>query len=490
MRSALSLSYDIVRLSVFVGEFGSALWQLRLKCNMTNAILAALVAASLLVGGTWACSEDSDCSLNGVCSAGVCECDIPWEGPSCAVLGLLPAKPHAGYGQVTGPMNVSSWGGSIIRGEGEDNGTWHMIVSEMVGYRCGLHVWQSQSSIVHATATSPEGPYSRAGLVVPHQAHNPQVVFADGSYFLFHIGTGCNGGRPKSCNETWKGDWPPAAPAGKQELGRAPIPPRSSAASGCVGSILHRSTTPAGPWTPVTLSKDANFQHCDNPAPYVHPNGTIFVVCSRTWTIRSAAHPEGPWTDPILISGIGGMNQHNVTRKWEDPFLWTDRRGNFHILSHTWTPELYPFNSISGHAFSPDGLTWTSSPIEPYNSTVHFSDGSSHYFSTMERPKLVFGGADGRSPLYISNGVSPVGAPCTGCGHCSHCKVSGLPQTAAGPEPCFPPCGCAATVGGGVALALALGRFCLATVRPASQHSHPGTLPCAPQSPLSASERS
>ena len=32
-----------------------------------------------------------------------------------------------------------------------------------------------------------------------------------------------------------------------------------------------------------------------------------------------------------------------------DPFLWVDRRGNFHLLSHTWSDLPYPSNAISAH---------------------------------------------------------------------------------------------------------------------------------------------
>jgi len=397
---------------------------------MTTAELAASGPGVAPPGNR--CLSDLNCSLNGVCNTdtGVCACDRPWRGVNCAKLGMLPAKPAAGYGQVTGPMRVSSWGGNVLQGRGIDNGTWHLLVAEMVGERCGLHVWGNQSSVVHATATDPQGPYTRQGLAVAHQAHNPGTVFVDGHYYMFHIGSGCNNYPAKDCNETWNGTWPYHGLA----MGKTTALSTASALTRgprdllapfkCTGSVLHRSRTPAGPWTPVVLAAGANLRACNNPSPYVHPNGTLFVLCK--WFFQTAPRPEGPYTDPIPVS-VGGPNELNISRNWEDPFLWTDRRGNFHALSHTWTAELYPANSISGHAYSTDGHVWFSSPIEPYNATVAFSDSTSHYFATMERPKLVFGGHDGLTPLYISNGVSPVPAPCTACGHCSHCKQQWSP---------------------------------------------------------------
>ena len=69
-------------------------------------------------------------------------------------------------------------------------------------------------------------------------------------------------------------------------------------------------------------------------------------------------------------------------------------------------------NSISGHMFSRDLLEWTVSPIEPYDNAVHFADGTTQRFSTMERPKLMFN-SEG-NPTHITNGVSPV-YPCDSC---------------------------------------------------------------------------
>lgn len=51
--------------------------------------------------------------------------------------------------------------------------------------------------------------------------------------------------------------------------------------------------------------------------------------------------------------------------------------------------------AVSGHYFSPDGMTWAASPNAPYGNHVDFTDGSSMVVSTRERPKLVFDSAGG-----------------------------------------------------------------------------------------------
>ena len=99
-------------------------------------------------------------------------------------------------------------------------------------------------------------------------------------------------------------------------------------------------------------------------------------------------------------------------------------------------PYLENGNKISGHGYSLNGRDWHWSAFEPYNSTVAFkgdSFGESvtyKTFSTMERPKLIFGNAsEPTQPTHITNGVSPVWDanktdPCAACGGvCVNCKV-------------------------------------------------------------------
>ena len=47
---------------------------------------------------------------------------------------------------------------------------------------------------------------------------------------------------------------------------------------------------------------------------------------------------------------------------------------------------------LSSHFFSTDGKTWHFLPeaIQPYAHTVHYDDGTSHMFVTMERPSVFF----------------------------------------------------------------------------------------------------
>ena len=59
----------------------------------------------------------------------------------------------------------------------------------------------------------------------------------------------------------------------------------------------------------------------------------------------------------------------------EDPHMWIDRRGNWHIVNHAY--DLYVYSNcstspLSTHFFSPDGKAWHFLPqaIQPYGHTV------------------------------------------------------------------------------------------------------------------------
>ena len=77
---------------------------------------------------TWPCQTDSDCSLNGVCNDGSCDCRTAWSGERCETLNVMPTTHHSGYRGTDGGHNTSSWGGAVLEGA---DGKFHMWASEM-----------------------------------------------------------------------------------------------------------------------------------------------------------------------------------------------------------------------------------------------------------------------------------------------------------------------------------------------------------------------
>jgi len=342
---------------------------------LLRLVIAIVSVAASVSGNSAVCATDHDCSLNGVCKAGQCECDVPWTGPSCGRLLTERARSKGVYGY---SPNISSWGGSIVHG---DDGLFHLYVAEMTAG--GLREWGKECQCVHAVSPNISGPFVEADVSVNKWCHNPAPIRdSKGEYLLFHIGTG---------NETE------------------------------TSKFMHHSSSPTGPWVPAKTSPGG----CNNPAPAFHPNGTLFMICNHMY-ITSAPHWDGEWQRMRSLGKKGG----DPDRHWEDPTLWFDRRGNFHILYHVFC--LLPYNAhkecYSGHAFSPDGFTWTFSDVEPFGGTVHFTDGSSTTFSTRERPQVIFARGDSTTPVGFVGGVSsqPIGPTCDSCyrGTCSQCKIT------------------------------------------------------------------
>eukprot|EP00049_Salpingoeca_infusionum_P011695 m.204046 g.204046 ORF g.204046 m.204046 type:complete len:428 (+) comp15005_c0_seq2:148-1431(+) len=368
----------------------STIWSvLDLDCII---VLCSLVVDAIGHGNSTTCTRDTDCLLNGLCIGGTCACDAPWTGDTCGELDVLPAQPGGAYGY---KPNVTSWGGNFVFYDGK----YHLYVSEMVG-GCGLNYWTHNSQVVHATSPTPQGPYIKQDVALLPWAHNPQVVTdtqnSTTTFYLFHIGAGDNTSQTVTCPPN-----PPqpdrATVIGMSSMFRTDIPPAPPAN----GALYHAATNPSGPWTPHELPFG-----CNNPAPCLLANGTWFILCnSGGYPLYSSPSIEGPWKQ---VASLGNAPSHDGT--WEDPFLYQDKRGNFHAIFHAYnatTPcGVCDSALVSGHMYSQDGIAWSKTTIQPYTHSVKFTDGSSHTFATRERPKLYID-PNTRVPTYLMNGVNP-----------------------------------------------------------------------------------
>lgn len=361
------------------------------------------------------CSDDTGCSLNGVCtqSTGMCTCYPPWTGGDCSELDILPAPPVRGYGM---DPDIYTWGGSVVL---LDDGLYHMYVAEMSG-NCSLNSWGSHSLVTHATAATPEGPFVRQDTALPVWSHNPQVVVqknasgGNATLVLFHIGD-ANNGPVSNCSA---------------EVSAADGAARAAAATGAgsVGSTLHYATNPYGPWTPVVPPPPG----CNNPAPFLHPNGTWYLFCSGP--LYSAPSFFGPWT----VAATPSPRNPGVPGSYEDPVLYVDPRGNWHIIWHVYTTSPVPptcvNSTVSGHWFSPDGLQWYAASTPPFPNTIPLTDGTTTLVSTRERPKILFDAAG--DPTHLYNGVcatlSCAPTPCVNCKYNGKTYTNAVPLNTPG----------------------------------------------------------
>lgn len=311
---------------------------------MRVALLCVIlfVACAVLPGA--ACGSDADCSLNGVCAGGVCSCDAPWSGVACAALAfaVTPAGARNIY-NTSDPRNT--WGGPVA-GPGPD-GKYHAYIPL---YEAGS-LWHVETTL-HGVADAPTGPWDFASRPnISSQRINPSfLAYPDGS-----------GGRVYSL-------WTQGG--------------------------LHTAGSLDGPFLPASGGNSGV-----NPAP-VFLNGAFYLTTQATREVVTAPAVTGPWA---FFGNISHPATQDSTS--EDPFLWIDKRGNWHILNHAYNTSEDANcgeSHVSTHFFSADGKNWSYSD-QPYGHTVSYDDGTQHTFATLERPNLLFNAAG--QPAFLTVAV-------------------------------------------------------------------------------------
>lgn len=318
------------------------------------------------------CLADLDCSLNGICdlSSNKCICDRPWTGDRCDLLQFRPVTFPQGYGMVP---NATTWGGGILYDKITD--THHLYVSRMTN-GCLLEMWTKNSRIDHAISrTGPTGPYQFHDVAINTWSHNPApLALPDGTYAIVHIGSG---------------DGSPNGGINCSEFPTPLVPTTIHHRRGLSGvqfqtGNIHVSKSVDGPWEPLPIELGV----CNNPAPWVHSNGTIYIGCNGALK-RSTHNISGPYIDIARFPTYGGP-----AGNYEDPQIYTDHRGHFHCLYHVYTTNLPSFDctnsTVSAHAFSVDGFSWHVSQISPYGTQLGLSNGENITLATRERPKPYF----------------------------------------------------------------------------------------------------
>eukprot|EP00911_Craspedida_sp_UC1_P001909 UC1_evm2s1466 len=408
-------------------------------CTSTAAATAAVVqdvahvAAASDTTVTSGMSSPPPCSLNGVLKEVIvnhntsslttattattttktqqCVCDKPWSGPNCETMRFKPVSLPQGYGMRPAK---TTWGGNVIFDN--DSNKYHLFVSAMTN-NCTLQHWGRNSRIEHAISDTMTGPYVFSDIAIPTWSHNAAPVkLADGTFAIFHIGDGtgtANGGdnctllattdattisssSSSSSDRDYSGKmttFNPTPNSANHYIDQAASNPttllnfrgsgsaRDSTTAGVKraatggakggaagsGSTIHVSKSLSGPWSPLSPN---TLGGCNNPAPWVHPNGTLYCLCSNNVLRAESIH--GPWTRISSLSHTGGP-----VGNYEDPFLYTDARGHFHLIYHVYNTHENPPHghecvnaTVSAHAYSEDGFQWFMSSTQPYTTQV------------------------------------------------------------------------------------------------------------------------
>lgn len=390
--------------------------------GMRRAPLAATLPVLLRgVAAGGGCAGAGDCAYNGACVGGACVCAAAWRGDACEELAVTPADPARGFdsphdaGAAAARGGVSSWGGSVLKG---DDGLYHMWSSEFVE-QCGIQFWNINSRVVHATSRDPEGPYRFADVAFDPWAHEPNVVRAPTGEYVMYMTYRHPVGRPIfNCTDTpYPPPNPPLPPPGQCRPAPFPLPRHT---------YMSWAPKPDGPWSAPVEVLHANtsvWENCTilidtNMAPVIRKDGSLVGVWRRCDNLASGPCRDKcctfphlvtakDWRDPAAYVAAGPLFDNLQPFGAEDPFVW-EAGGVIHALMHD---EQGPTRSTARgrHAFSDDGgATWRYAATDAYGGDVATRGGGTLRLQRRERPHLLLG-ADG-SPTHLTNGVVEVGA--------------------------------------------------------------------------------
>ena len=315
-------------------------------------------APAPLPHGGGQCTSDWDCSLGGECERSTCRCDAQFTGAHCGVAHLRRTKINNGI--QANSTAAHTWGGHAVRDPARA-GKWVGFFSYMAG-GCNLNTWQSNSMIISAVADAPDGPYDQEmAPVTGPWTHNAMISqHPNGSYFLFHIGSG----EPKPSRRV-------ANCSGAKD-GFYPFSPEPPPATTHVADSVH------GPWRAAPGVPSVN-----NPCPFFFENGTTLLY-SRTQVKWAPAVDSEHWQTATTVAANGSM-------KPEDPGVFRDARGNFHMLFNANSGHKHCGAGVpcGGHSWSRDGISWSPPTIPAFGTTVHYQDGSTVNWDYVERPQIV-----------------------------------------------------------------------------------------------------
>lgn len=297
------------------------------------------------------------------------------------------------------------------------NACW-MAVSVMAD-NCGLNSWESNSEILLARSSNPEGPYEPFQVLLSPFAHNPTMhVLPNSSIIIAHIGggvpskpliTNCSNGTTPGGGQISHSSSPDVESADAPRFGvpGTVLPPPN---------FLFLPSGMPGDGTDWVIVNSSSIWAMNNPALYIDPNdGGVTLIyktgcacpppCTfcRQFGIASAPEWRGPYTDLGLIPVYG-----------EDAYIWRDpvgaAGGGWHMLFQggSYSP-IYP--QYVGHwhtAYSPDGVhNWTVERFSnAFNATIPLQSGGAVQLNRRERSQVVFDAATG-APAFLFNGATP-----------------------------------------------------------------------------------
>lgn len=281
------------------------------------------------------------------------------------------------------------WGSSVLKG---DDGLYHMYASRWPNNLPFHPGWMVASEVVHATATTPEGPYTYHDVAIGargakywdgRSAHNPRVVKYKDTYVMFYMGSTHPFADVDSAAQLTLDSHYTIVARSNKRIGIA------------------TSQSPNGPWIRrdkciLDTQPDTFYEFLtSNPAPWIDEDGKVTLLFkSRQYNeefpyhssmkigLATADNFEGPYTvtvnEPVFsIDKMGEI---------EDPYLWKDNTG-FHMIAKDMRGTLTDHHHAGILAHSVDAQHWEldEQPLA-YPRTITWDNDTTVLMGQLERP--------------------------------------------------------------------------------------------------------
>jgi len=291
---------------------------------------------------------------------------------------LLPAPLNGGF-RLDG---FWVWCGSVIKG---DDGKYHMFASRWPNSTPFSPYWLTNSEIVHAVSSTPEGPFEFSDVALPprgskfwdgQMTHNPAVRKFGDTYLLYYTGTTYQGQRPSATNPVGETDALKLEAHQGERIG------------------LATSKSPYGPWQrldkPILDVVPHSWEQylVSNAAPLVLKDGRVMLYYKGVEKLRVNAIGLAIADCPTCEYKRVSNQPLNLGIGAEDPFIWQEN-GKFKALMLDHERRYSPDKEIF-YAVSDDGLRWR----VPRNAIavsrkVLWAGGATKKMNSTERPNVL-----------------------------------------------------------------------------------------------------
>ena len=141
-------------------------------------------------------------------------------------------------------------------------------------------------------------------------------------------------------------------------------------------------------------------------------NGTTAIY--DRLQVQWADSIDGPWGSAAkgartyVTEGAGGGGTSGFSP--EDPFVWKDNKGRFHMLinSNSGHHNCAAKVPCGGHLWSEDGLEWSKPHTPAFGTIVHQADGTTNVYDYCERPQIAQRPDGTPLAFYFGHGYSKV----------------------------------------------------------------------------------